>query len=303
MRLRHLTTALVTVTIWGTNFVFIQIALQTVTPLWLSALRFVFAALPAIAFVRPPRVPLRTLLLYGLAIFAGQFGLLFSGMKAGVPAGLASLVLQVQVFFTMGLAMWLFGERPQAYRWIGALVAFAGIGVVGLHARGDVSPLGVGLLLLAALSWALGNVSARRAGGANPFALVVWGSAVAVPPLAVLALTLEGTAPLAAAWAGASWVFAGALGYIVYVSTLLAFSLWSTLLRHHAPSAVAPFTLLVPVAGFAGSALILGERLPGWKLGAAALVIAGLALNVFGGRLHEALRRALSPEPKVSAAP
>lgn len=303
MRFRHLATALLTVTIWGSNFVFIQIALGTLSPLWLCTLRFVFAALPAILIVRRPRVPARTLVLYGLTIFAMQFGFLFSGMKAGVPAGLASLVLQVQVFFTMGLGMWLYGERPRPHRWIGALVAFAGIAVVGLHARGEVSALGVLLLLAGALSWAVGNVTAARAGAVNPFALVVWGSAVAAPPLAVLALAVEGTAPLAAAAAKLSPSFVASLGYIVYVSTMLAFSLWSSLLRHHAPSTVAPFTLLVPVAGFAGSVLVLGEPLPAWKLGAAALVIAGLALNVFGGRLALAFAARRAPAPEVSAAP
>lgn len=303
MRFRHLATALLTVTIWGSNFVFIQIALRTLSPLWLSTARFVFAALPAILFVRRPRVPARVLVLYGLAIFALQFGLLFSGMKAGVPAGLASLVLQVQVFFTMGLAMWLFGERPQAHRWIGALVAFAGIAVVGLHARGDVSPLGVVLMLLAALSWAVGNITARRAGAANPFAMVVWGSAVAAPPLAVVSLALEGTGPLAAAAANLTPGFVVAFGFIVYVSTMLAYSLWSLLLRHHAPSTVAPFTLLVPVAGFTLAVLVLGEPLPAWKLGAAALVIAGLALNVFGGRLVVALQARRQAAPDLSAAP
>jgi O-acetylserine/cysteine efflux transporter len=291
MPARHLLAALLTVSIWGSNFAFIQIALQSVTPLWLTVLRFVFAALPAILFVRRPDVPLATLLLYGMTMFAGQFGFLFSGMKAGVPAGLASLVLQVQVFFTMGLAMWIFGERPQAWRWIGALVAFCGIGVVGLHARGEVSAFGVLLILVAALSWATGNVSAKRAGAANPFALVVWGSAVSLPPLVGLALVLEGPAPIVAAWTHASLSFVGALAYIVYVSTLLAFSLWANLLGQHPPSTVAPFTLLVPVAGFAGSVIAFGEPLPAWKLGAAALVISGLALNVFGGRVVDLYRR------------
>lgn len=283
--------ALLVATIWGLNFVMIQVALRTIPPLFLTVLRFALAAFPAIFFVRRPKIPVSTLALYGLSIFAVQFGCLFSGMKAGVPAGVASLVAQVQVFFTMGLSMWAFRDRPQPFRWIGALVAFGGVGVVAMHAHGDVSPFGLALVLAGALAWGVGNVTAKRAGAVNPFALVVWGSAIAVPPLLALSVAVEGLGPIGASFANLSLGLVGAVVYISHASTLLAFSLWSYLMRRYPPSVVAPFSLLVPVAGFLGSVLFLGESLPAWKLGAAALVIAGLGLNVFGARLIDALWR------------
>jgi O-acetylserine/cysteine efflux transporter len=173
---------------------------------------------------------------------------------------------------------------------VGALVAFAGVGLVGLHARGDVSPVGVVLILLAAASWAVGNITVKRAGVVNPLALVVWGCAVAVPPLLALSLAVEGTGPIVAAMRGLSLGLVGAIGFIVVVSTLFAYSLWSRLLHRHPPSTVAPFTLLVPIFGFLGSVLFLGETLPPWKLVAAALVIAGLGIHVLGARVAAAVR-------------
>src|SRR5215813_1260871 len=129
MRSKHLILALITVTIWGLNFVFIQMALRTLPPIFLSFRSFFLVAVPAVFFVRRPKIPVGSLILYGLSMFAFQFGLLFSAMRAGVPAGLASMCHQMQVFFTMGLAVWVFGDRPHATRWAGAAVAFAGLGV------------------------------------------------------------------------------------------------------------------------------------------------------------------------------
>jgi O-acetylserine/cysteine efflux transporter len=282
MRPKDIALALLVVAIWGLNFVFIQIVLQTMPPLFVCALRFFLAAVPTILFVRRPRIPVRSLVLYGLSGFALQFGFLFSGMRAGVPAGLSSLLLQVQVFFTMALAMRAFGDRPRLSGWIGALVAFAGIGLVGLHAHGDVSPIGFAFILVAAMSWAVGNIAAKRAGAVNPLALVVWGSAVAMPPLLAVSLAVEGTGAIMASLRGLTLGSAAAIGYIVVLSTIVGYSLWARLLHRHPPSTVAPFTLLVPVVGFFGSVVFLGETLPPWKLVSAALVIAGLAINVVG---------------------
>ena len=298
MRPRHITLALLTIVIWGLNFIAIHVALRTVPPLFLCVLRFVFVAFPAVFFVPRPRIAFSRLALYGLATFVVQFSLLFSGMKAGLSPGLASLVLQVQVFFTIALAMRIFGDRPPLSSWIGALVAFAGIVLIALHSRGEVSALGLFLLLAAALGWAVGNVAARGANGTNPFGLVIWSGALAVPPLLVLSLALEGPAAIAAALAHPSLEVVGSLAYIVYGSTLLGYSIWADLLRRYPSPIIAPFTLLVPVVGFLGSAALIGEPLPPWKLGAAALVLVGLALNLFGHRVVGAvIRLALARQP------
>ena len=170
----------------------------------------------------------------------------------------------------------------------GALLAFCGIGVVAAHAGGDVTLPGLFLLILAAASWGAGNIAARlisvRASGTNAVALVVWGSLFAIPPLLAIALVLDPEG-LVSSVRHLTWHSAGAIAYIVYLSTLFGFAVWSRLLGSYPVATVAPFTLLVPVFGFLGSYMLLGEPLQGWKLLASTLVIAGLCVNLFGRRV------------------
>lgn len=287
---RHLLLALGVVAIWGCNFVAIKVALRDLPPLLLCTLRFVFVAFPAVFFLPRPAVPLRSLLVYGCTMFAGQFGFLFLGMKLGMSAGLASLVLQFQVFVTLALAVGVLKERLHPMQIAGALVAIAGFAVVALHSGGDVTLPGLVCVLLAAVSWGFGNFTSKRLGRVNPLGLVVWGSLVVPVPMGLASLALEGPTLITRSLAAVSLPTVLSLAFIVYVSTLVAYSLWSWLLARHPASTVTPFALLVPVFGLLSSALALGETLPAWKLQAAALVIAGLALNVFGPRL-----RTLSP--------
>lgn len=288
MNPRDLALALVVVAIWGVNFAIIAIGLRDVSPLGLGVARFVLAALPWVFFIRRPAIPLRLLATYSLFIFVLQFAFLFTGMKVGMSAGLSSLILQLQVFFTIGLAVFVLGEKPTAWQIAGALLAFTGIGVVAAHAGGDVTLPGLGLLILGAAAWGAGNIAARRiavtAPGTNTLALVAWGSLFAILPLLVIALIIDPKG-LVSSVQHLSWNSAGAIAYIVYLSTLFGFAVWSRLLGAYPVAIVAPFTLLVPVFGFLGSYVLLGEPIQGWKLAASALVIAGLCVNLFGGRL------------------
>lgn len=283
--LRHLLLALVVVSIWGTNFVAIKVALRELPPLLLCALRFVFVALPVVFFLPRPAIPLRSLLLYGLTMFALHFGFLFLGMKLGMSAGLASLVLQFQVFVTLTLAAAVLKERIAPAQIAGALIAGAGFALVAAHTGGEITLAGLVCVLLGATSWGFANFTSKRLGRVNPLALVVWGSLVVPIPMTLASLVFEGPALIAHSLThvGASTLLS--VAFIVYASTLVAYSLWSWLLSHHPASTVSPFALLVPIFGMLSSALLLGEPLPAWKLQAAALVIAGLALNLFGPRL------------------
>jgi O-acetylserine/cysteine efflux transporter len=147
----HLGAALLMVALWGFNFVVMRWGLDQVPPLTLSALRFGLAAFPALLLVRPPRASWPLVAGYGLFAFSGQFSLLFTGMAVGMPTGLASLVIQIQAFFTIGLAALLTGERPRAAQIAGALLAGSGVLLVALHLGGG-SRLGLLLIVLAALS-------------------------------------------------------------------------------------------------------------------------------------------------------
>jgi O-acetylserine/cysteine efflux transporter len=284
--LRRLLLALVVVVIWGTNFVAIKVALGELPPLLLCAVRFALVSIPAVFFLQRPAVPWRQLLIYGLTMFALHFGFLFLGMKLGMSAGLASLTLQFQVFVTLALAAFVLKERILPVQIVGALTAVAGFAVVGLHTGGDVTAAGLACVLLGATSWGFANFTSKRLGAVNPLALVVWGSLVVPVPMTLASLVFEGPSLIAHSLTHISAPTVFSVGFIVYGSTLVAYSLWSWLLAHHPASTVAPFTLLVPIAGMLSSAALLGEGLPGWKIQAAALVIAGLALNLFGPRLR-----------------
>lgn len=288
MKPRHLLLALMIVLIWGVNFAIIKLGLRQVSPLALGVARFILAAFPWVLFVKRPDVPMRLIALYGFLIFALQFGFLFTGMKVGMSAGLASLILQLQVFFTIALSVGLLGERPTLWQLSGALLAFGGVAYVGLHVGGELTVAGLVLLVAAAASWGAGNVVSKRisqqATSTNVVGLVAWGSLFALPPLLVVALLFEGEG-FVASFTGMDWVSVGSIAYIVYLSTLFGFAAWSSLLASYPVSTVAPFTLLVPIFGFLGSAVLLGEPIEGWKLVASALVIAGLCVNLFGPRL------------------
>ena len=289
----HLLLAVAVVAVWGTNFVVIKLGLAHLPPLLFAALRFFFAVVPAIFFLRRPAVPWRDLAAYGVLIGAGQFGLLFIAMHGHISPGLASLVVQTQVFFTIGLAMWLGRERVQPYQGVALLLALAGIAVIAMHTDGTTTVGGLALVLVAALSWAAGNLVSRRAGAVNMLAYVVWASLFSVPPLLVLSLLMEGWPAIArglqqagaATWAAVLWQTLG--------NTLFGYTAWAWLLARHPAATVSPMALLVPVFGMGASAWWLGEPLPGWKLQAAALVLAGLALNLLWPRLRAA-RTALS---------
>ena len=281
----HFLLALAVVSIWGTNFVIIKYALADLPPLLFAALRFSLALIPAMFFLRRPAVKLGNLALYGLLIGVGQFGLLYLAIDGHISPGIASLVVQTQVFFTIGLAMRLDGERVRAFQWLALVLAGGGVLNILWHTDGTTTPLGIALVLLAALAWAGGNLAARHGRPENMLAYVVWSSAFAIPPLFILAFIYEGTSAILTGLRQADLATWGAVVWQAWGNTLFGYVAWGWLLARHPAATVTPMALLVPVFGMGASALVLGETLPGWKLLSAALVMAGLALNLFWPRL------------------
>ncbi len=278
---RHLLLALLVVAVWGTNFVVIKAGLDHLPPLLFAALRFTFAFFPAAFFIPRPAVSWRNLISYGLFIGVGQFGLLYIAMNGHISPGIASLVAQTNALFTIGLAMMLNGERVRLVQGVALVLAVAGMGVILTHTDGTTTPLGLGLALLAALSWAGGNIASKSAGHINMVAYVAWSSMFAVPPLLVLSLMFEGWGADQLALASLTPTVWGAVLYQSWGNSLFGFAVWGWLLVRYPAASIAPLSLLVPVFGIGASALFLGEPLPAWKLIAAALVMGGLALNVF----------------------
>ncbi|GHD62133.1 EamA family transporter [Jeongeupia chitinilytica] len=289
MALKDWLAALLVIVAWGVNFVVIKVGLHGVPPMLLGALRFMLVAFPAVLFVPRPQVPWTRLLAYGATISLGQFVFLFSAIDAGMPAGLASLVLQAQAFFTVLLAAALFGERMHWYSLAGLAVAAAGLAMIGLSGgAGRVSALGFGLTLCAALCWAGGNLVIKGIGKVDPLGLVVWGALVPPLPFLALSLWLEGAPRITASLASPGVDSVLAVFYLAYVATCLGYGLWGRLLAHHPVRQIAPLTLLVPVVGLLSARLLLGEQLTPVQWAGGLVVMLGLLVNVFGPRWRAA---------------
>ena len=288
---KDLLLALVVIVAWGLNFVVIRVGLDGLPPMLLGCLRFVLAALPVL-FVRRPNLPWRWLIAYGATISLGQFMFLFEAMDNGMPAGLASLVLQAQAFFTLGFAALFLGERMRGANILGLLVAAGGLLLIGLQAGHASTLLGIMLTLVASSMWAMGNVLTRKFGKIDLVALVIWGSLIPPVPFFLLSLWLDGPQRVEHALLNIGLNSVLALLYLALIATLLGYSLWSRLLSRYPAGQVEPFSLLVPVVGLSSSAVLLGERLSSLQWLGAALVMLGLLVNVFGGRVWQRLQGA-----------
>jgi O-acetylserine/cysteine efflux transporter len=290
--LSHLLLALAIVAVWGTNFVVIKLSLDAFPPFLFAALRYTFAFLPLAFFIPRPKVSWGNMCAYGVAIGVGQFGILFFAIDGRISPGLASLVIQTQVFFTIGFAMFFAKERLRLYQAVAVSIAMTGLGTIALHTDASTTFLGLALVVFAGLSWGIGNTVSRRAGSINMLSYVVWASAFSLPPLFLMSWIFEGgweqmstsiiSAPMGA-WTGVFWQSWG--------NTVFGYAAWAWLLSKHPAAVVAPAPLLVPIFGMGASAYFLSEPLPLWKILAAGLVIAGLIVNLFWPSLEKYFRK------------
>jgi O-acetylserine/cysteine efflux transporter len=290
---RHVALAIAVAFFWGLNFVFVRLALTDFPPLLLASLRFVIAALP-VAFLPKPKVRWATLVAIGGTLFVGQFAFLFPAMAVGMPPGLASIALQAQAFITIFIAAIVLREKPTRRQTVGAGVALAGLLLVAATVGANgVTLAGFLLLLVAAVSWASGNVLLRRAGAVDMLSLMSWLSLMAWLPLLLLSLVFEGPARIAGALEGATWLTVASLLYIAVVSTIFGYAAWGHLLKLYPAATAAPFALLVPVSGTLSAALILGESFGPMRLAGMALIFIGLGILV----IRSGGKREPEPEP------
>lgn len=285
MPILHLLLALLVVVVWGINFLFVKLGLQEISPLLLCAARFVFASIPAVLFIKPPSVPFRIIASYGLIMFALQFSLVFLGMHFGMTPGMASIIMQVQVFFSMFFAAIVLKEFPKQHQIIGALVAFIGIVIVGFHVSNDITLGGLLCLLGAAATWGFGNLITKKTKNINMMALVVWSSLIAAIPMIAISLVLEGPHQILTTFQHLTWRGWSSILYIVYASTWVGYGVWNWVLSRHTISTVVPLTLLVPIVGMLSSVIFMEEPLYFWKLEAGILVVAGLGINLLSSKL------------------
>ena len=300
MPLRHTLLAVTVALIWGINFLAIDASLQQFPPFLSVALRFAVIALPTILFVRRPRVRTRWLLGYGLGFGILQFLFLYWGMAAGMPTGLASLVLQASAPFTVVLSAVFLRERLSGIQVAGILVAVAGLALVGWSRGAHAALLPFLLTLAGAFGWAIGNVCNRQAQTHEPMRFTLWMSTVVPVPMLVVSLAADGPHAIAASLTTLGTrtgltALAG-IAFTAVVATIIGSGLWSWLMARHPASAVAPFSLLVPVVGISSAWLVLGERPRPVELLGAAVIIAGVALGSVGPALWRRMRRAIAAE-------
>ncbi len=287
MPLRSLLLALLITFIWGVNFVVIKLSVTEAPPLLVAALRFALAAVPAVFFIPRPNMRWQTFVGYGVAVGVVQFGLLYLAIQLGLGAGLASLLMQMQAFFTAILAAFLLRERLPVNQILGIGLAFAGMAVIGLLADHHTSVVGLVLVLIAAFGWAVSNILVKSAGKANMLSLVVWSALIPPIPLTLMTGLTSGWASILYALTHSGPGFWAAVAFMGYFNTVLGFGVWNWLIQQHGASKVAPLSLLVPVFGLLSSALYFQESFPPLKVLGAVLVFVGLIVHVFGGRLVE----------------
>lgn len=283
MPLRDWFAALIVITAWGLNFVVIKFAVLELPPLLLGGLRFSLVALPAVFFVKRPTVSLKSLILYGAFISLAQFSFLFSAIYVGMPAGLASLVLQSQAFFTVLIAAIVLREGIKPQNIMGIATAAIGLFLIQASASsGSVPILGFVFTLLAAFSWAIGNIVVKTAGKTDMLSLVIWGALIPPIPFFILSYFIEGPELIMHSLNNVTYKSILSIFYLSFVATIIGYVLWGKLLNKHVVSKVAPLSLMVPVLGLVSSAIILNEQLVFLQWVGGLVVLIGLVINTFG---------------------
>ncbi|MRW86950.1 EamA family transporter [Pseudoduganella sp. FT26W] len=289
---RDLISALIVVIIWGTNFVAMKVGLRNLTPFQMGAARYVFAILPLILFVRPPKLAPKWVIAYGMSQGVGQFGLLFLSLKVGMSASLASVILQTQVFFTAIFGFMLLKEQASRALITGLLLAALGLACFGASSlqsvsSSDITPAGFVLCLVGAAMWAVSNIVVRRAQKETPdfdvISFIVWCGAVPVVPFMLLSLAFDDPATRWQ-WLGAPFITWVAVAYVGWISTIIGYAMWTRLLKRHPVNRVAPFSLGVPVVGIASGMLALGDVITAWQWAGVLLIVCSLVCTMFGGR-------------------
>ena len=288
MNRRDIGVGFIVVILWGLNFNAIKLGLGNVPPLLLAAIRFVVVCLPAIFFLPRPPIAWHWLIGLGLTLNVGQFSFLFWGIKMGMSAGLASLVHQSQAFFTLLFAALFIKERLYWNNLLGLVISGGGMIIIAYWQGSSMTTISLWLTLIGAASWGAGNVIMRRAiEGVPPFSmlsLVVWAGAVAILPLGLLSIGIEGFAAWKEAWYSINITTIASLAYLVYFSTLCGYGLWGKLLFKYPASVVSPLALLVPVIGMSSAALLFEEKFSSQQILGALFVMLGLVVHVFGER-------------------
>jgi len=283
MTARDASIAAAVAVVWGLAFIASKVALREVSPLVLTALRFVLAALPCLVVRRPP-LSWPLLIALSATLFVGQFAAQFYGLAHGVPAGLTAVIVQCQALFTIAFAAAVFRELPARTQLAGMAVSVTGLALICATLGHEFSVATFAITMVSPVSFAVGNLLLRRAAGVNMFDLMAWMSLVAPLPLFAAAVAIDGVRPTLHDLIGMSLEGWAAVLMLGILSTTLAYWAWGHLLRRYSAVEVVPFALLVPVVASMAGAALFGERFAPLRLAGMVALVAGVAVTVLLGR-------------------
>ena len=269
---------------WGFSYVATKIGLLELPPFLFATLRFSVLIIPAL-FIPFPKIKLSGLILFSLFMCFAQFAFLFLGVKLGMPAGLASLVMQAQAFFTIIMGTVLLKEQLKSKAVIGLGVAVLGLVIIGSDTNTDMTTIGLIFTLLSALSWAIGNILIKKLQPLNTLSLTAWGTVFAILPLALASFIFEGPTLIKHSLMNITISSIISIVYLGLVASLVAYGLWAKMLSHYPTSLIAPFSLLVPIIGMSSTAFFLHEHLASREIMGASIIMLGLIINIFGNRI------------------
>ena len=294
MSLKDTFIGLIIIFIWGFNFVVIAWGVESMPPLLMGGLRFLLVALLGSLFIAKPNIPWRWMTLYALTLCFGQFSLLFSALAFGMPAGLASLVLQSQAVFTLLFSLFMLKEQIKNSQILAMLIAGGGLYIIGSSGQAhSMTLLGFSLTIAAAIAWGLGNVVNRlinQRGYRANIGLVVWSSWIAMVPFFVTSYWVEGEVAIVNSLQNLNGISVFVLFYLAIAASMIGYSLWSYLLTNYPAGQVAPLTLGVPIVGIMSASLLLNEQMSAQQIFGIVIVMLGLLVNTLGSKLYRRLR-------------
>jgi O-acetylserine/cysteine efflux transporter len=296
MQKKHLILAILVTLVWGVNFPITKLGLRSIDPFVLTGIRFALAAIPLVFFIKRPAIKFSYVAAYGFIFGLGMWGVINYGIQVGVSPGIASLIIQLSVFFTMGWGALLFKEKLRGAQLIGALLALVGLAGIISTQQGEHAILGVLLIVLSAVAWSVGNVIIKKSGVKEIFSFMVWASLFPPIPLFFIAWLMQGAAPFENLHSSLDFTAVLSIVFQVYLATHFAYWGWNSLLKLYPVSTVAPLSLLIPVFGIGSSMLIIGEHISTPNLISTAIIIMGLAVGLYRkspGTIHAAPRAGL----------
>ena len=272
--------------IWGLNFSVIKLGLTSLDPFTLASVRFLLCALPLVFFIKKPDIPMLYVALYGVLFGVGLWGMVNLGIYFGVSAGIASLVLQASVFFTIIMGALFLQEKIQKVKIVGFTLAILGLIFILNLTDGSITYAGLVLVIIGALSWSIANVVVKKSGATKIFSLMVWSSLFSPIPLMLLAYLTQGQDVFSNFLTNIDGKAVFSILFQAYPTTLFGYWVWNTLINKYDISKVAPLSLLVPIFGLLGSYVIFSEAMSMGKIIACALIVGGLLVNTFGHKLQ-----------------